>query len=199
MAKTITTAKANPIRPLYAAVGGVDIAVAKARTGLSDVHTRLNDVQTRLNDVQTRLNDVQNRLSKVDVEPKALVGQGRTLVVARVDELQKVANTLPARVEAKINELVAELGGTVEDLNKQYVELAVRGKELVARIRRQQATQDLKAEAKKTTTQAKTTTTQAKKTASTAKSSAKATGTAAKKTAAAAKKAAEDAVHKTGA
>ncbi len=115
MAKPITTAKANPIRPLYAAVGGVDIAVAKARTGLTDVQTRLNDVQTRL--------------SKVDVEPKALVGQGRTLVVARVDELQKVANTLPARVEAKINELVAELGGTVEDINKQYVELAVRGKE----------------------------------------------------------------------
>ena len=192
MAKTISTTKANPIRPLYAAVGGVDIAVAKARTGLTDVQTRLNDVQTRLNDVQTRL-------SKVDVEPKALVGQGRTLVVARVDELQKVANTLPARVEAKINELVAELGGTVDDLNKQYVELAVRGKDLVARIRRQQATQDLKAEANKTTTRAKTTATQAKKAASTAKSSAKATGTSAKKTAGAAKKAAEDAADKTGA
>jgi heparin binding hemagglutinin HbhA len=192
MAKTISTAKANPIRPLYAAVGGVDVAVAKARTGLTDVQMRLNDVQTRLNDVQTRL-------SKVDVEPKALVGQGRTLVVARVDELQKVANTLPARVEAKINELVAELGGTVDDLNKQYVELAVRGRDLVARIRRQQATQDLKAEVKKTTTRAKTTTTQAKKTASTAKSSAKATGTSAKKAAGAAKKAVEDAADKTGA
>jgi len=185
MAKTITTAKANPIRPLYAAVGGVDIAVAKARTGLTDVQTRLNDVQTRL--------------SKVDVEPKALVGQGRTLVVARVDELQKVANTLPTRLEAKFNKLVAELGGTVEDINKQYVELAVRGKDLVARIRRQQATQDLTAEVEKTTTQAKTTTTQTKKAASSAKSSAKATGTAAKKTAAAAKKAAQDAVDKTGA
>ena len=192
MAKTISTAKANPIRPLYAAVGGVDAAVAAARTGLTEAQTRITDVQTRLNDVQTRL-------SKVDVEPKAIVGQGRTLVVARVDELQKVANTLPARVEAKINELVAELGGTVEDLNKQYVELALRGKDLVARIRRQQATQDLKAEAKKTTTRAKTTTTQAKKTASTAKSSAKATGTSAKKTAGAAKKAAEDAADKTGA
>jgi hypothetical protein len=191
MAKTISTAKANPIRPLYAAVGGVDVAVAAARTGLTEAQTRLTDVQTRLTDVQTRL-------SKVDVEPKALVGQGRTLVVARVDELQKVANTLPARVEAKINELVAELGGTVEDINKQYVELAVRGKDLVARIRRQQATQDLKAEAKKTTTRAKTTATQAKKAASTASSSAKATGTGAKKTAGAAKKATQDAADKTG-
>ena len=184
MAKTISTAKANPIRPLYAAVGGVDVAVAKARTGLTDVQTRLTDVQTRL--------------ANVDVEPKALVGQGRTLVVARVDELQKTASALPARVEAKINELVAELGGTVEDLNKQYVELALRGKVLVARIRKQQATQDLKAEAKKTTTRAKTTVTQAKKTASTTKSSAKATGTTAKKTAGAAKKATQDAADKTG-
>ena len=184
MAKTITTARTNPIRPLYAAVGGVDAAVAAARTGLTEAQTRLADVQTRL--------------SHVDVEPKALVGQGRTLVVARVDELQKAANALPARVEAKINELVAELGGTVEDLNKQYVELAVRGQGLVARIRRQQATQDLKAEAKKTATRAKTTTTQAKKAASTAKSSAKATGTSATKTAGAAKKATQEAADKTG-
>ena len=149
MAKTISTAKANPIRPLYAAVGGVDAAVAAARTGLTEAQIRINDVQTRL--------------SKVDVEPKALVGQGRTLVVARVDELQKAANALPARVEAKINELVAELGGTVDDLNKQYVELALRGQGLVARIRRQQATQDLKAEAKTTPTRAKTPATQATK------------------------------------
>ena len=185
MAKTITTAKANPIRPLYAAVGGVDVAVTYARTGLTDVQTRLSDVQTKL--------------AKVDVEPKALVGQGRTLVVGRVDDLQKVANALPSRVEAKINELVAELGDTVGDINKQYVELAVRGRDLVARIRRQQATQDLKAEAKKTTTRAKTTTTQARKTAATTKSSAKATGTSAKKTASAAKKATQDAADKTGA
>ena len=54
MAKTISTTKANPIRPFYAAVGGVDIAVALARTGLSDVQTRL---------------------AKVEREPKALVGQ----------------------------------------------------------------------------------------------------------------------------
>jgi heparin binding hemagglutinin HbhA len=178
MAKTITTTKANPTRPFYAAVGGVDIAVAFARTGLSDVQTRL---------------------SKVDLEPKALADQGRTLVVARVDELQKEAKVLPSRFEAKVNELVAGLNGTVDDLNKQYVELAVRGKNLVARIRRQQATQDLKAETKKTVTRAKTTTTQAKKAASTAKSSAKATRTSAKKTATAAKKATEGAAAKTGA
>ena len=164
MAKTITTSKANPIRPFYAAVGGVDIAVAVARTGLTDVQTRL---------------------SKVEIEPKALVGQ-----------VQAEAKALPARVEAKISELVAELNGTVEDLNKQYVVLAVRGKDLVGRIRRQQATQDLKAETKKTVSKAKT---GAKKATATAKSSAKATGTAAKKTATTAQKATADAADKTGA
>ena len=155
MAKTITTSKANPIRPFYAAVGGVDIAVAVARTGLTDVQTRL---------------------SKVELEPKALVGQ-----------MQAEAKALPARVEAKISELVAELNGTV------------RGKDLVGRIRRQQATQDLKTETKKTVSKAKTGATQTKKATATAKSSAKATGTAAKKTATTAQKATADAADKTGA
>ena len=167
MAKTISTTKANPIRPFYAAVGGVDVAVAFARTGLSDVQTRL---------------------AKVEREPKALVGQ-----------VQAEAKALPARVEAKISELVADLNGTVEDLNKQYVDLAVRGKNLVGRIRRQQATQDLKADTKKTVSKAKTGTTQAKKATSTARSSAKSTGTAAKKTATTAKKATTNAAAKTGA
>jgi len=177
MAQTIRTTKANPTRPFYAVAGGVDIAVAFARTGL---------------------NDVQARLAKVDREPRALVVQGATTVKGRVDELQKEAKALPARFESRINELIAELNGTVDDLNKQYVELAVRGKDLVGRIRRQQATQDLKAETKKTTTRAKTTTTQAKKAANTAKSSAKATGTAAKQAAGAAGKATSDAASKTG-
>jgi heparin binding hemagglutinin HbhA len=177
MAQTIRTTKANPTRPFYALAGGVDAAVARARTGFSDVQTRL---------------------AKVDLEPKALADQGRTIVVARVDELQKVSKAVPARVEATINELVAELGGTVEDLNKQYVDLAVRGRDLVNRIRRQQATQDLTAQTRKTTTKARTTRTQTKKAADTARSSAKATGTSAVKTAAAAAKATHDAVEKTG-
>jgi heparin binding hemagglutinin HbhA len=169
--------KVDPIRPFYAAVGSVDIAVAAARTGLTDVQTRL---------------------SRVDLEPKAIAEQGRTLVITRVDALQKQAKTLPARAEAKLNEYVAELGETVEDLNVQYADLATRGRKLVGRIRRQQATQDLKAETRKTATKAKTTTSQAKKTASTAKRSAKATGTSAQKTAATATKATRDAASKTG-
>jgi len=177
MARTITHTKTNPARPFYAAVGGVDAAVSIARNGISDV---------------------QARLSKVDIEPKALADQGRALVLTRVEELQREAKTVPSRLEAKLNEIVADLKPSVDDLNKQYVELALRGRDLVTRIRRQQATQDLVAETKNTTTRAKTTSTQAKKAASTARSSAKATGTSATKAADAAKKAATDAAGKTG-
>jgi heparin binding hemagglutinin HbhA len=179
MAKTKRTQqiKVDPTRPFYAAVGSVDIAVAAARTGITDVQTRL---------------------SRVDLEPKALADQGRTLVATRVDALQKHARTLPARAEAKLNEYVADFGGTVDDLNGQYVDLAARGRNLVGRIRRQKATQELQAETRSTVTRAKTTTSQAKKAAGTAKRSAKATGTSAQKTAAAAAKATQDAAAKTG-
>jgi chromosome segregation ATPase len=168
--------KVDPTRPFYAAVGTFDIAVAAARSSLTDVQTRL---------------------SRVDLEPKALADQGRT-VVTRVDALQKQAKTLPSRAEAKLNEYVADLGETVDELNGQYVDLAARGRKLVNRIRRQQATQDLQVETRKTVTKAKTTTTQAKKAAGTAKRSAKATGSSARKTAATATKATQDAAAKTG-
>ena len=169
MARTNSTQqnKIDPTRPFFAAVGGVDIAVAYARTGLTEAQTRL---------------------AKVDFEPKALA-----------DGFQKEAKAIPSRVEALVNEKVAELSETVDDLNKQYVDLAARGRTLVNRIRRQEATQQAKAEARKTTSKAKTTRTQTKKAANTAKSSAKATGTAAQKTATATTKATQDAAAKTGA
>jgi len=190
MAKTNSTKsnKVDPIRPFYAAVGGVDVAVAYARTGLTEAQTRL---------------------AKVDFEPKALATQGRSLVTARVDDFQKEAKALPSRAQKLVDAYVAELGETVDDLNKQYVDLAARGRTLVNRIRRQQATQDLQAQAKNTASRAKATSTTTKKTASeaarstsrtakAAKSSGKATGTSAKKTADAAKKTAEGAAAKTG-
>jgi heparin binding hemagglutinin HbhA len=177
MAKNQRQIKVDPTRPFYAAVGGVDIAVAAARTGLTEAQTRL---------------------SRVELEPRVLVGRGTTLVLSSVDALQREAKSLPIRVEAKLNEYVADLGETVDDINVQYVDLAARGRKLVTRIRRQQATQDLQAETRKTVTKAKTTTTQAKKAAGTAKRSVKATGTSAQKTAAAATKATQDAAAKTG-
>ena len=130
---------------------------------------------------------------------------------------------IPTKTVARVKESVNELTETVDEWNQQYVDLAARGRTLVGRIRRQQATQDLKAETKKTTSRAKTTRTRAAKTADQAtdsakkatdsakksaratgaqakstRSSAKATGTSAKKTASAAKKATQDAAAKTG-
>jgi heparin binding hemagglutinin HbhA len=180
MASTNNPNLIDPTRAFYAAVGGVDVAVAYARTGLAEA-------QSRLAEAQTRLADAQNRLAAVDFEPKGLVGG-----------LQKEAKALPSRVEAIVNEYVTELGGTVDDLNKQYADLADRGRTLVSRIRRQEATQEVAAQAKRTTARAKTATTQTRKAASTAKSSAKATGTSARKTASATKKATSRAAAKTG-
>lgn len=175
----------DPTRPFYAAVGTVDAAVAFARTGLTEA--------------QHRLAQVQNRLAQVELEPRALAGG-----------LQKEARALPGRVEALLDGYVTEIGDTVEDLNKHYDGLAARGRTLVARVRRQQATEDLVSEARETVSRAKATRTSTRRTASqaarstadtaaTARRSAKATGTKAKRTTGAATKATRAAAAKTGA
>ena len=174
--------KIDATRPLFAIVGAGDFAVEVARTYAADVQTRFK---------------------KVELQPKALRDQALTLVVTRVDALSKDARdaqsrfetrvaafqtealTLPDRVEAYVNE-------TVEELSDTYGDLAARGKTLLTRIRRQQATQDAQAAAGTTVAKAKTTRTQttksAKKTTSTAKRAAGTTGKAAKKTGATAKR-----------
>jgi len=191
------TRKIDATRPFYAVVGAGDLAVEFARNATADV---------------------QARFSKVDLEPKALRDQARTLVTARIDELtedakeartsaekaakdareaaekaakdareaaEKRAKGARTQVEAYVNEAVAEVTET-------YGDLATRGRDLVARIRRQQATQDAKAATKSVTTKAKTAKTQTKKsaegTASTAKAASKSTSQSAKKTAGTAKR-----------
>lgn len=185
MARNNKQFKLDATRPFYAGVGVVDFAVELARATATDVQTRL---------------------SKVDLEPKALRDQARTVVGSRVDEL-------------------------AEEATETYGDLAARGQDLVARIRRQQATQDTKAagnttvaKAKTTKTQttksadrstatakgaatraanstrtaAKTSTTAAKNTGNTAKRNVKGTGTSAKKTASAAARATSDGAAKVG-
>ena len=161
------TRKIDATRPFYAVVGVGDLAVEYARNTATDVQTRF---------------------SQVELEPKALRDQARTVVVARVDE-------------------------TVATATDAYGDLAARGKNLVSRVRRQQATQDTKAAAKTTKAKAKTTRTQttksatkstdaaksaAKNTAGTAKRNVKATSTSAKKTASAGTQAASNAAEKVG-
>ena len=173
MAKT-KQFKLDPTRPFYAVVGAGDLAVEYARTAATDV---------------------QARFSKVDLEPKALGDQARTVVASRIDELAEDAKkaqsklgarvadlqtetlALPGKVEAYVNETAATATGA-------YGELAVRGQVLVNRIRKQQATQDAKAAAGTTAAKARTTRTQATRSAT---KTAGATKTAAKKNTAAAK------------
>ena len=151
--------------------------------------------------------DVQARFAKTDLE--------ETLA-----ELQAEAKTLPGKVESYVSDAVADLNEAVAELNESYAELAARGKDLVARIRRQQATQDAAAAAdttvaeartaktqtaksvKATTgtakTAARTTTASARKTAGTSRTSTKATSTSAKKAAVATGRATTAAASKVG-
>ncbi|MGA9747417.1 MAG: hypothetical protein WBQ50_08185 [Nocardioides sp.] len=191
--KTKSAPKFDATRPFYAAVGAGDLAVAFARTAATDV---------------------QASLAKVELEPQAIRAQASTLVSTRVEGFQGDAKKAQAALESrfaavqadakalptKLEKLVTDYLG---ELAKGYTDLAVRGEGFVAKVRKQEATQETVAAAKTTVTKAKTTKTQAKKaakkTTKSTTSSAKATSTAAKKTASAATKAAADAADKAGA
>jgi hypothetical protein len=199
--------KFDATRPLFALVGAGDLAVEFARTATADV---------------------QARFSKVDLEPAALREQARTAVATGIDEVAKDAKGARSGVESRARQTRKQLEGYVNDavaeVTETYGDLAGRGERLVARIRRQQATQDAKAAAKTTRAKARTTKTQtaksakstagtakksatqaskstsqsAKKTTTTAKRDAKSTATAARKTAESTTQAASDAAAKTG-
>ncbi|MEV7431950.1 hypothetical protein AB0N29_20225 [Nocardioides sp. NPDC092400] len=205
-------------RPLYAGVGATDLVVGYVRGYAADVQKRLTQTQQ----------DVQKRVADIDLEPKALRDQAlvavnarfealsrdakarREAVESRVAELQGEARALPTRVQATVN-------GNVVIVSDTYADLAKRGEQLVARIRRQEETKATAAAAQTTVSKAKTTQTQttkaakstARKTTNTAKrtvkkttaapkSSAKGTATAAKKTATSATKATTAAAKKVG-
>jgi len=182
------TRKIDATRPFYAVVGAGDLAVEFARTYATDVQTRF---------------------AKVELEPKALRDQARTIVVGRVDELTKDAKQAQVKLEARFADLQADAkvlpakvesftNETVAELTETYGDLAARGKDLVKRLRKQQSTKNTKAAAKTTVAKAKTAKTAVKKTASTAKTATKATTTSAKKTASASTEAVTDAAEKIG-
>ena len=210
-------------KQFYAGVGVTDLAVEAVRDYVADVSKRLAEVQDSL------------AKSFADFEPEAARGQAvgvvnarfealskdakarRELVESRIAELQQEARELPIRVQTLVTDLVND---NVATANDTYGDLVVRGEKLVARIRRQQSTQDAVKEAKVTVAKAKTTKTQAekaaksvrtatksatksattaaKKKAAPARSSAKATATAAKKTASSAAHAVVEAAEKIG-
>jgi heparin binding hemagglutinin HbhA len=170
-----TVTKPN-VTPLYALAGAGDLAVQKLRVLSDDLTTRvvaLKDQPRPYQAVQTELN---KRFEALTADAKAVPTQ-----------LRELPNTFQTRVNT-----------VVEQAEATYDDLAGRGKDLVTRIRKQQATEDLAAQAKTTVRKAKATRTSARKAADAASSSAKATATSARKTAKSATKAAEDAAGKIG-
>jgi hypothetical protein len=168
----------TPVTPFYAIAGAGDLAVEKVRAVGVDVTARFAKLDQKT--LQVELTKAQSELTK---RFEAIVADART-APAKLRELPKTAQT----------GLTVVLGQAEET----YEDLAGRGKDLVERIRHQQATEDLEAAAKTTVSKAKAARTTARKTAQTASRNVKATATSARKTAKAAAKAAESAADKIG-
>jgi heparin binding hemagglutinin HbhA len=168
----------TPVTPFYAIAGAGDLAVEKVRAVGVDVTARFAKLDQAT--LQTELTKAQSELTK---RFEAIVADART-APARLRELPKSA-------QAGLTVVLGQAEETYEDL-------AGRGKDLVERIRHQQATEDLVDTAKTTVSKAKATRTTAKKTAQTASRNVKATATSARKTAKAAAKAAGSAADKVG-
>lgn len=168
----------TPVTPFYAIAGAGDLAVEKFRAVSEDVTARFAKLDQKT--VQTELTKAQSELTK------------------RFDAIVADAKTAPA----KLRELpkTAQAGFTVVlgQAEETYEDLAGRGKDLVERIRHQNATEDLVTQAKTTVSKAKATRTTAKKTADSATRNVKATATSARKTAKTASKAATAAADKVG-
>jgi hypothetical protein len=162
--------------PVYALVGAGDLAVRKLREVSRDVHLPKTDVKTVRDQVQ----------GQVETQVKN--------VQAQVKTAQTQVRTAPAKTQA----LTDALNDALAHANTVYDDLAARGKNLVTRIRSQQATQDLEVAIDTTVTQAKGTTTTAKKAAKSTRTRAKGTRTSARKAADAAGRAAHDAADKVG-
>jgi heparin binding hemagglutinin HbhA len=168
----------TPVTPFYASAGAGDLAVEKVRAVGVDVTARFAKLDQAT--LQAELTKAQSELTK---RFEAIVADART-APARLRELPKSA-------QAGLTVVLGQAEETYEDL-------AGRGKDLVERIRHQQATEDLVDTAKTTVSKAKATRTTAKKTAQTASRNVKATATSARKTAKAAAKAAGSAADKVG-
>ena len=125
---------------------------------------------------------VPAKLSTVRIERKD--------VEKAVSTLQAETAALPAKAQTAAVEAVVEVADRADAV---YTELLTRGRKVVGRIRRQQATQDLKRDAATTVRRTKAATTTAKKGAATTRSAAKGTTTTARKQAAGTKKATKSA------
>ncbi|NIK54459.1 hypothetical protein [Kribbella shirazensis] len=172
----------TPVTPFYAIAGAGDLAVEKVRAVSEDVTARFAKLDQK--GLQTELT---KELTKAQAE-----------LTKRFEAIVADARTAPAKLRELPKTAQAGLTVVLGQAEETYEDLAGRGKDLVERIRHQQATEDLVSTAKTTASKAKATRTTAKKTAQTASRNVKATTTSARKTAKAAAKAAESAATKVG-
>jgi heparin binding hemagglutinin HbhA len=165
----------TPTTPLYALAGAGDLAIAKLREIREDVTVRFAALKDQPKSVQAEFSKRQAELTK---RFETLAADARTVPTQLRD--------LPGFVQTKVTTVV-------DQAEAAYDELADRGKDLVTRIRKQQATEDLATAVKNTIGKAKATSTSAGKAADTTTRNVKATATSAKKAAKSATKAAGDA------
>jgi hypothetical protein len=145
-------------------------------------------------------------LREVRAEAVTYPAKAQAIVSTLPAKAQEVATTLPAKAQAAALGLPAKaqtavVGAAVSVVDRTdavYEDLLGRGRNVVGRIRRQKATQDLKRDAGTTVRRSKATKTSAKKSAATTRKSAKSTATSARKTATSAAKAARDGGAKLG-
>ncbi|TCC26326.1 hypothetical protein [Kribbella sindirgiensis] len=172
----------TPVTPFYAIAGAGDLAVEKVRAVGEDVTARFAKLDQK--NLQTELT---KELTKAQAE-----------LTKRFEAIVADARTAPAKLRELPKTAQAGFTTVLGQAEETYEDLAGRGKDLVERIRHQQATEDLVSTAKTTVSKAKATRTTAKKTATSATRNVKATATSARKTAKAAAKAAESAADKVG-
>lgn len=206
MAQTKFDIRNEATRQFYAGVGVTDLAVEMVRDYMADMQKRFADLQKSIADLDLEPEHLRKQAS-TRFETLSKDAQARRKAVEdRMAELQDEAKALPAKMQKLVDDNVASVNKTMDQLVK-------RGEGLVDRIRKQTSTKEALHEAKVTVTKAKTTRTQAtkatksaaaktretaKKAAATPRSSAKATATAARKTAASAAHAVVEAVEKIG-
>jgi hypothetical protein len=172
----------TPVTPFYAIAGAGDLAVEKFRAVSEDVTARFAKLDQKT--LQSELTKRQTELAK--------------LVEKRFESIVADAKTAPAKLRELPKTAQAGFTTVLGQAEETYEDLAGRGKDLVERIRHQQATEDLVTQAKTTVSKAKATRTTAKKTADSATRNVKATATSARKTAKTATKAAANAADKVG-
>ncbi|MFF0338167.1 hypothetical protein [Kribbella sp. NPDC004875] len=179
----------TPVTPFYAIAGAGDLAVEKVRAVGEDVTARFAKLDQKT--LQAELTKAQTEFAKAQAE-----------LTKRFEAIVADARTAPAKLRELPKTAQAGFTTVLGQAEETYEDLAGRGKDLVERIRHQQATEDLVSSAKTTASKAKATRTTTKKTAEktaqTARRNVKATATSARKTAKAAAKAAESAADKIG-